>query len=1079
MKSEIYDTLTHLYNRQYLFLKIEEEIKRCSRIGKPFSLLLLDLDQFKSINDAFGHLRGDAVLQKFAHILQSAVREMDLVFRYAGDEFAILLPETGKEEALQIAKRVQKTIEENPIPGNPPIRITASIGIATFPIHGKDPESILQSADRGMFEAKLKGGNSFHWPSKYRVTAEDLLKWVRSDRIIGRGKELQKLLYYYEESLSGKGSLILISGEAGIGKTRLAEEILKRASLKESRVLSGRNFEATSGIPYFPIREMLKDVEGFVSQLTPGYREEIEKLFPKSSAETDAALPENIYRLYHALSLLYFNIAEGKGLVILFDDLHWADDATFNFLHYLIRNISHHPILILGTYRTEESLPVGLVQLKGNVLRERLGEEIFLGPLAEGHVRILLRIMFHKDFPEEFVKHLHRETEGNPFYIEEMLRELINRGYIYHDGEKVVLKPVSTFPLPTSIEALVERRLSSVDEEIRQVLEYAAVYGKTFPYEVLKLALRADEGFLWEILDDALAQRIIDEISPEEFAFTHIKIRDVLYEQLSPLKKRRIHRELLRALETLQAESELLAHHAFKGEVWEKAVAFSKAAAEKSKRTYAYREALKYLEQGIYASDQLGVDKLDLMREKAEILQYMGRPRESLIVCEEGLKEAKRLKNKKKEAEFLLTMADVYFKLANMEKMERITKRAQRIFRELNDKVGLAKTWHNLGIIFAESGKFEEALKYYKKAFPLYKDEMDITSLLNDMGLAHFHKGDIKKAFEYLHRSLDMKRKIGEKLGECTVLNNMGILYDSIGQLEKALSYYKNSLEIAKEKGFRSHMTTILSNIGTIYTGLGKINEALFHLERALEIEKEIGNLRNQATILNNLAILYQRTGNIEKALEIYTQSLKLREKMNDPLGIVVTKTNIGRLYLCKGDFERALKEQKEAFSLVSEQENPRLKVYVQRNLAQIMMWEKRFEEALKILKEAEISAKKLGDLEAERRIVTVLSEILILQGKKKSVENYIERAISLSKSLKTSDGEAEALIVRSFLKFLRGDERGGRRDVKEAFCLLSKSKNICIIRWLINLRDWVSEKYPLPSLYNFEDILHEKVKKI
>ncbi|MBU0992242.1 MAG: diguanylate cyclase [Proteobacteria bacterium] len=157
-KLAITDGLTNLYNSRYFYSQLELEVDRFRRYNHPLSLLLLDIDHFKQYNDAFGHIEGDKVLVKLGKVIKSCLRRMDTGYRYGGEEFTIILPETGSEEARVVAERVKSTLMEatfSPVPGKE-IQITISIGLTEYALN-EEIASFVQRADRAMYMSKESG----------------------------------------------------------------------------------------------------------------------------------------------------------------------------------------------------------------------------------------------------------------------------------------------------------------------------------------------------------------------------------------------------------------------------------------------------------------------------------------------------------------------------------------------------------------------------------------------------------------------------------------------------------------------------------------------------------------------------------------------------------------------------------------------------------------------------------------------------------------------------------------------------------------------------------------------------------
>src|SRR5438552_13530115 len=153
----ITDGLTSIKTRRFFWEALSAEWKRASRSGWSFSVVLIDLDKFKEVNDTFGHLEGDLVLARVGRLLEQRCRQSNVVARYGGDEFIILMPETGVEQAQILAERLRLWIAQDPALSEH--HITGSFGVGSFPVHGFSMEDIVRVADAGMYVSKHAGGD--------------------------------------------------------------------------------------------------------------------------------------------------------------------------------------------------------------------------------------------------------------------------------------------------------------------------------------------------------------------------------------------------------------------------------------------------------------------------------------------------------------------------------------------------------------------------------------------------------------------------------------------------------------------------------------------------------------------------------------------------------------------------------------------------------------------------------------------------------------------------------------------------------------------------------------------------------
>lgn len=184
------DELTGLYNRRFLESYLDRELNRARRYGQQFSAVFVDLDDFKQVNDSYGHAAGDAVLQCFSRMLRGYLRREDIAARYGGEEFVIVMPQTPSAGALTLARRVLHSLKTTPCTDD--VQITFSAGVATYPEHGYGIVELLKNADAALYEAKLAGKSQVRLSSvekrasrRYEATVP--VECYAADRLVGVG----------------------------------------------------------------------------------------------------------------------------------------------------------------------------------------------------------------------------------------------------------------------------------------------------------------------------------------------------------------------------------------------------------------------------------------------------------------------------------------------------------------------------------------------------------------------------------------------------------------------------------------------------------------------------------------------------------------------------------------------------------------------------------------------------------------------------------------------------------------------------------------------------------------------------
>ncbi len=436
-----------------------------------------------------------------------------------------------------------------------------------------------------------------------------------------------------ENALSGRGSLVMMVGEPGIGKTRLAEEFGVYASLRGAQVLTGRAYEGEVALPYRPfveafrqyvqdrpdplLRQELGDGAPEVAKLISEVRRRFPDIPEAPPLEPDA---ERL-RLFESVSAFVRNAAAANPLVLLLDDLHWADKPSLLLLRYLARSVAGQRVLTLGAYRDVElDRTHPLSEVIATLRREQLYRRLLLRGLSEEDVLALLTAIEPSEESaaarRALATALYRETEGNPFFMREVLSHLMEEGKLYREGGRWTSKvtSVSEFGIPEGVREVVGRRLSRLSEGCNRVLTLASTMTGGFSWEELKAITGESEPALLDLLDEALAAQLIQERRGDHagnYDFTHALIRQTLYGELSTPRRVILHRQIGRALEEVHADNlephlAELAHHFYQaapgGEV-DKAIDYARRAGDRAVALLAYEEAAGHYEIALQALD--------------------------------------------------------------------------------------------------------------------------------------------------------------------------------------------------------------------------------------------------------------------------------------------------------------------------------------------------------------------------------------------------------------------------------------------------------------------------------------------
>src|SRR3989454_756292 len=391
---------------------------------------------------------------------------------------------------------------------------------------------------------------------------------------LGGEKEMDELRAGLEASLSGRGRLMMLVGEPGIGKTRTSEEFATYARLRNVQVLWGRCYEGEGAPAYWPWVQIIrsyahdKEPKELMSEMGPGAADiaqvvsEVKERLPGLPAPPALEPDQARFRLFDSITTFLKNAARVAPLMVVLDDMHWADKPSLLLLQFLAKELRGTRLMVLGTYRDVElRRQHPLAQTLGELNRENLSQRVLLRGLTENDLRRFVEVTAGTSPPDALVKAVYRETEGNPFFVNEIVRLLVADGRLEH-AEAVREWSVT---IPQSVREVVGRRLDHLSEECSRVLTIGSVIGREFGLRLLEKVSEVKGDRLLEALEEAMGARVIAELprSIDQYWFSHALIRETLYEELSTTRRVRLHRQIGEALEELDAEPNLpqLAYH--------------------------------------------------------------------------------------------------------------------------------------------------------------------------------------------------------------------------------------------------------------------------------------------------------------------------------------------------------------------------------------------------------------------------------------------------------------------------------------------------------------------------------------
>lgn len=863
---------------------------------------------------------------------------------------------------------------------------------------------------------------------------------------VGRRAELAQLLSYAEKASQGHGCCVLLSGEAGVGKTRLIQEFSSHVRSQFScHVFDGR-CGAIGKLPYHPLAEIAHEMMNRYSPeklktFEPSLLSEVAKLVPEIRVSIPN-LPSNPplspqqehLRFFEGIAkfLTSFADTENRKPTILFlDDLHWADEASIDFLSFFLQRIKTQPLLIIGAYRVE-----GINE--GHFLHKLVQSEdlkdivsvIALPRLGLAEVgEFVSKLPLKANQSEVFHGHLYHETEGNPLFLVLTLQHLFEKGILRVDGDAWQLNierlGSDRAGLPLLLKDLIRQRLSLLGEAEMKLLRLTSAVGRAFDAPLLEQAWDGPRDQCLATLAKLVNAQLLFE-DHGHYEFSHDKIREVVYNEMSPQQQQLMHQRVLHALEQLRVDrlepiAGLLARHAYKAGQWKKALEYSLQALKTAVKEYRLVDGLELAEMGLKCIQKLEVcgenlsytvqRRFELLSQQFEILDFLGRRTEQERDLDEMQKLAEQLSDAHKQALIFRKRGDLYKKLGKYPEAQEATSKALELYKQLGAREGQGGCLNDLGNIYESSGKYEEALHCYKQQLEIgqeINDKLMQANSLSNTGIVYRVLGRHEEALKTYQRAIEIFRELGNLRSEAAVLNNMGIIYWLLVNHDKALESYQLALGISQAIGDRANEASAVTNIGILYHVMGRYEEALHQGQLAIEICRQLGDKRGQAQNLLNLAAAYLYLGKYEEALQASQECFRLAQKIGDKQSEGASLSNMGIVYRILGRYEEARECVQQGLKVFREIGYKLAEGLGLQSMANLFFELKRYTEALETCAEAKAIFEKLG---AKSQQIATLSKESIVHLELKAMDQALassSQAVRMLEEGQSSSGPHE-----------------------------------------------------------------------
>jgi transcriptional regulator with GAF, ATPase, and Fis domain/serine/threonine protein kinase/Tfp pilus assembly protein PilF len=849
---------------------------------------------------------------------------------------------------------------------------------------------------------------------------EEPRKFILTSGFVGREGILEELKRLWQKAAGSEGSVVFITGEHGVGKSRFLKEFKFLVQLERASVIS-----------YDPI------VSG---EKTRPFLQHLALQIPDLK-ETDILSPEG-NKKYELFEGLITGLKRLSPLVLLLDDIYLLDPLGLEFFRYLALSIPETKILLVATSLCE---PEQLDLIKSFILKSHIHHNTLPSLTQEETTRLATSLLVVMEKPEQMSNWLYERTGGNPLFIYETIRSLIDqsilkrrpKGWIL-DGERLLsYKPAKR------IKELISSRLSNLSLDEIRILRWASAIGRSFGVQLLP----EKDSSKFAVIESLVAKGFLNSVINNgrmEYVFANKTIKELVDEEIKGEERRKIYRQVAERLETVYPENEVLFEltNAYSGAgVKDKTYYYSLKAAKQGHSAYLLQEALRYYQiaQSLATDRAAPEEHLIILESIGDIQKQTGLFSEAIDTYDHAVE---LLNKDKRFFNYQSLLPRFSGKIGYVYQLEGKTAEAIAKFKTtqklLSEKPSpeAFKIANSLGWAYISSGDYEQAEEIFNRALSIaqnLKDEKAIAEVLYSLGSITWYKKDLNQAIEFCEKSRKISEQTNHNYLLSTVNHFLGTLHWQQGNLEKAKDYYEQALSFQQKTASFCYLVRTLHGLGLIQKELSQWVKSRGYLEEALNWAEKVNDLNEIANIRSDLGWVLVETGEWQKAMEHYQQSLEVRKKSGDEKLLAPIVVNIGVLLMKRGELNQANDFFQEALKV-----EERLKIYerfyLYCDLVKLYQLQGHYKASRKFLAVALKMARQTKNSRWLAKIFLLLSELNL------SLNNFPKALFYTKKVLDPIPAQSKeygiGLRFSGVAKFLSGDKEG-LNVVRESIKLL------------------------------------------
>lgn len=893
-------------------------------------------------------------------------------------------------------------------------------------------------------------------------------------KMVGREEELTQLLDIAKKALTEDVQVTYVFGEAGIGKSRLTYELKQKLrktldfnwfNCRSDQILQKpfnpflfflkKHFDQSSD--YKPAENranferrfswLVNDCQAIEHDRVEGILRELIRTKPVLAAILGIKYEKSLWdeldakgryqNTISALTALFLAESLVKPLVLELEDGHWFDDNSKAFLQDFLVQIRELPIYILVTSRYNDEgqkpflFPIELLETQNVSL-----SEFDLNTLKTKGMKSFAEYRLGGKIHDDLKDLLKRTTNGNPFYLEQMLEYFIESNLLIQEDNIWTIKDKNV-RISNSINAILTARIDRLSNLVKETVKTAAVIGREFEVPILKEVMRLQEDtfgkeiayeLLTEQIKSAEKGQIWQAMNELRYIFRHSLLREAVYEMQLGARVRELHHFIALAIEkiyvgNLESKYVDLAFHYEQAENENKTLEYLEKAADLTRDLYQNQQAIRYYDKLIDLQEKKKSKHkvIKTMLKKGSVLQLIGRWNEAEKTFDDALTRARSTDDLMLIGRANNTLGQLLLLRGNYEDANMYLEAAAAFFEAIQDQKGIAKVYGDLGNLYFRQGNYEDAKSHFIRSIQmseLYDHSTSNAQIVANLGLTYMNLGDFQQGIKWQQSQLEICKDVHDRQGMATLNVNMGIVHFESGDFDRALDCFEKGLKLSEELGNKLLVAIAVGSLGRVYERQGNYEKAMELFEDDLRITEELGDKQGISIALGLIGELKGVLGEFEEARRFMDKNLAISEELGYQKGIAKAVNMLGDLYYAQRDYEKAIRYYDKAIKITKEigQLSVLTGSLVEKGMSLVYL--DRVAEANKMLKESAKIAKKLGNFD-------LIFETEILKARLQAKAGKLEAAESTLRTLllEKLDKDQEANVHYALFILLKSEK--------------------------------------------------------